>query len=89
MSDDPLCANDDKLILTRCSNEANPFTENWKADFWGPNYDKLLHIKKKYDPEGILQCWKCVGYDESEELDPRYACQGRLQDDVNTALSQN
>jgi FAD/FMN-containing dehydrogenase len=40
-------------------NEANPFTQNWQADFWGENYARLKTIKDKYDPYQLLKCW-CV-----------------------------
>ncbi|PYH82445.1 FAD/FMN-containing dehydrogenase [Aspergillus uvarum CBS 121591] len=49
------------------SNEANPFTEDWREAWWGTeNYDKLLTIKHKYDPSGLLSCWKCIGWQESQ-----------------------
>ncbi|KAH7329667.1 hypothetical protein B0I35DRAFT_346237 [Stachybotrys elegans] len=64
------------------SNEANPFTENWKEAFWGSNYDRLLQVKQKYDPEGLLNCWKCVGFEDEDILSPRFRCQGKLQIDA-------
>lgn len=45
-------------------NEASPWTENWKETWWGGNYERLSEIKKKYDPNGIFSCWKCVGFEE-------------------------
>ena len=27
--------------------------------YYGGNYDALLKIKNKYDPKGLLDCWKC------------------------------
>ena len=45
-------------------NEANPWTRNWKWEWWGENYDRLLEIKNKYDPDGMLSCWKCVGFEQ-------------------------
>ena len=45
-------------------NEASPWTENWKEAWWGENYERLSEIKKKYDPEGIFSCWKCIGFEE-------------------------
>ncbi|KAI0851188.1 FAD-binding domain-containing protein [Daldinia vernicosa] len=39
-------------------NEANPFTANWQESWWGDNYKALLEVKKKYDPNGLLKCWK-------------------------------
>lgn len=46
------------------ANEASPFTSDWRVAFWGDNYPALLAIKKKYDPDGVLSCWKCVGWDD-------------------------
>lgn len=54
------------------SPEANPFTEDWQEAWWGAeNYGKLLKLKHKYDPEGLLHCWKCVGW---EEADAKRSC---------------
>ena len=50
-------------------NEANPWMVGWQDAFWGPNYQRLLSIKKKYDPDGLLECWKCVGFEEDEAGD--------------------
>lgn len=44
------------------ANEGNPFTSNWQVSFWGDNYPRLLAIKQKYDPDGVLRCFKCVGW---------------------------
>ena len=35
--------------------------EQWQQRYWGPNYDKLLRIKQKWDPEGVFWCRHCVG----------------------------
>jgi FAD/FMN-containing dehydrogenase len=49
-------------------NEDSPWTEDWTRKWWGSeNHEKLLQIKNKYDPEGLLECFKCVGYEESNE----------------------
>ncbi|KAI1365805.1 FAD-binding domain-containing protein [Xylaria arbuscula] len=37
---------------------------NWKQDYYGSTYDKLLRIKHKYDPEGILWASVAVASDE-------------------------
>ncbi|KAF1987495.1 FAD-binding domain-containing protein [Aulographum hederae CBS 113979] len=48
------------------SAESNPFTEDWKRDYWGEeNYARLLEVKRKYDPDGLMGCWKCVGYGQT------------------------
>ncbi|KAL4759434.1 putative isoamyl alcohol oxidase [Aspergillus foveolatus] len=52
------------------ANEGNVFSSTWKEDFYGPRdsgiYEKLLGIKKKYDPKGSLFVWGGVGSDEWE-----------------------
>ncbi|KAJ5499009.1 FAD linked oxidase N-terminal [Penicillium expansum] len=55
------------------SNEANPFTIDWIEAWWGDNYEKLLSVKHKYDPKGLLSCWKCVGWKESQVADSSFA----------------
>merc|ERR1712130_1086517 len=51
-------------------NEADTFQDNHEQVFWGQeNYDRLLSLKKEMDPNNILTCWQCIGYDAS---DPRY-----------------
>ena len=52
-------------------NEADPFTSDWQQAFWGDNYKRLLEIKQTYDPHGLLTCWRCVGFNES---DARFDC---------------
>lgn len=57
-------------------NEADPFTEDWQQAFWGANYDRLLEIKQRYDPDRLLNCWRCVGFDES---DAGFECYHRFE----------
>lgn len=45
-------------------NEANPYTSSWKHDFYGENYDRLVELKKKYDPTGTLFTLSGLGSDE-------------------------
>ncbi|KIJ42536.1 hypothetical protein M422DRAFT_170983 [Sphaerobolus stellatus SS14] len=52
-------------------NEADVYEENWQEAFFGSNYDKLLAIKNKYDPNHLLDCWQCVGWNRDS---PRYSC---------------
>ncbi|KAI0556039.1 FAD-binding domain-containing protein [Xylaria curta] len=65
-------------------NEANPFMTGWQESYYGrENYEKLLKIKAKYDPENILTCWKCIGFQDKKDIpSSRYHCQGKLQQDV-------
>lgn len=56
------------------TNEADYAEPNWQSVFYGANYDRLLQIKQKYDPDTLLNCWKCVGWLGPE--DPMYSCYG-------------
>ncbi|GJD04661.1 FAD binding domain-containing protein [Colletotrichum higginsianum] len=44
-------------------NEADFNTPNWKEKFFGGNYDRLLTIKKEWDPQGVFYALKTVGSD--------------------------
>ena len=46
--------------------------DDWKERYWGglPNYNKLLEVKKRYDPEGFFTCYHCVGYERVDNEDP-------------------
>ncbi|KAI0896797.1 FAD-binding domain-containing protein [Annulohypoxylon nitens] len=44
-------------------NEAVFDDSNWKADYFGENYDRLLEIKNKYDPQFTLWQHTSVGAD--------------------------
>jgi hypothetical protein len=44
-------------------NEADARAPNWKEDYFGANYEKLLEIKRKYDSKMLLRCNLCVGSD--------------------------
>lgn len=57
------------------ANEADPGLENWATQYWGDNYSRLLHIKHTVDPDNLLTCWHCVGWDESL---PAYECTKEL-----------
>lgn len=47
-------------------NAGNGFSRSWKKDFYGDNYDKLLKIKRKYDPKESLFVYSGVGSDRWE-----------------------
>lgn len=42
-------------------NESDYFQKNWQQAFWGENYERLLSIKRKVDPEDLFICHHCVG----------------------------
>lgn len=44
-------------------NEADFREPNWKKEWFGDNYEKLLAVKRKYDPENLLYMFKGVGSD--------------------------
>ncbi|PWY81989.1 FAD-binding domain-containing protein [Aspergillus heteromorphus CBS 117.55] len=49
-------------------NEADGYDPSWKEDFFGPNYDWLLSVKRKYDPDDVFYCWRCVGSESWAEV---------------------
>ncbi|EOD51498.1 putative fad-binding domain-containing protein [Neofusicoccum parvum UCRNP2] len=55
-------------------NEADYGEEDWQATFFGDNYARLLRIKNAWDPKGLFNCWKCVGW--TGEADRMYSCYG-------------
>lgn len=53
-------------------NEGDVYEPNPIASFWGQeNYDRLLKIKKDLDPDNLMSCWTCVGW---EKNDSRHKC---------------
>ena len=44
-------------------NEPDYLQENWKEEFWGrsSNYDRLLEVKRRWDPSSLFRCHHCVG----------------------------
>jgi hypothetical protein len=39
-------------------------SNDWKDRYWGglDNYNKLLAVKQKYDPNNTFTCYHCIGY---------------------------
>ena len=52
-------------------NEADKEDKDWQDSYWGPNYDRLKKLKRKWDPKGVFWCRPCVG---SEEWDLEGIC---------------
>jgi ribonuclease T2 len=41
---------------------------SWRERYWGEGkYQKLLSVKNKYDPQGLLWCHHCVGSEDEDE----------------------
>ncbi|KAF8964328.1 FAD-binding domain-containing protein [Flammula alnicola] len=52
-------------------NEADVYEPNHQVAFWGTHYPELLRIKQKYDPDHLLDCWHCVGWNPKSQ---RFSC---------------
>jgi FAD/FMN-containing dehydrogenase len=44
--------------------ESDYFDVDWKRSYWGPNFDRLAAVKKRYDPDGLFFTHHGVGSDE-------------------------
>ena len=44
--------------------ESDFFEPDWQTSYWGPNYSRLLSIKKKYDPDGLFFVHHGVGSED-------------------------
>jgi FAD/FMN-containing dehydrogenase len=44
--------------------ESDFFEPQWQKSYWGPNYPRLLSIKKQYDPAGLFFVHHGVGSEE-------------------------
>jgi FAD/FMN-containing dehydrogenase len=42
-------------------NECDYFQPDWQKAFWGPNYPRLLEVKRRYDPDGLFSVHHGVG----------------------------
>jgi FAD/FMN-containing dehydrogenase len=42
-------------------NETDYFQADWQRAFWGPNYPRLLRVKRRYDPTGLFTVHHGVG----------------------------
>lgn len=51
---------------------------DFKQAFWGPNYDKLLAIKDKWDPDQLLYGSINVGGDRWKETEEGRLCRVQL-----------
>ncbi|KAF2197278.1 FAD-binding domain-containing protein [Delitschia confertaspora ATCC 74209] len=56
-------------------NEGDWTEMEWQTTFFGGNYEGLERVKRKWDPRGLFNCWKCVGWTGYD--DPGYSCYGQ------------
>jgi FAD/FMN-containing dehydrogenase len=42
-------------------NESDYFQKDWQQAFWGANYERLLEVKRRYDPDGLFYVHHGVG----------------------------
>ncbi|KAJ3567861.1 hypothetical protein NP233_g6095 [Leucocoprinus birnbaumii] len=70
--------------LNEASYSADPFNPNWKQDYYGVNYDRLLRIKDKWDADQMLYGTTAVGGDRWVTVDG-----GRLCPSAAVVHSQN
>ena len=53
------------MILTI---QAYVYQTDWQHTFWGENYERLLEIKQRIDPDDVFWCHPCVGNEGWEEV---------------------
>lgn len=56
-------------------NEADYNQPDWQETFYGSNYERLLSIKQKYDPHGILWGKTAVGSEGWEIMPDGRLCE--------------
>ena len=44
--------------------ESNFFEKDWQRSYWGSNYERLLAVKRQYDPDGLFFVHHGVGSEE-------------------------
>lgn len=55
-------------------NEADFDSPTWREDFYGSNWDRLLEIKRKWDPESLLYAKTAVGSDAWVDVEDGRLC---------------
>ena len=50
-------------------NEVDASEPSFQQAFWGENYERLLEIKTRVDPEDVFWCKPCVGKERWEEVE--------------------
>jgi len=62
-------------------NEANVVEPDWQSSFYGTQYERLLEVKRKWDPRGLFYATTAVGSEGWEVRDEDWGTQtqnGRL-----------
>jgi len=44
--------------------ESNFFEKDWQRSYWGANYERLLAVKRRYDPDGLFFVHHGVGSED-------------------------
>ncbi|KAI0005787.1 FAD-binding domain-containing protein [Xylariaceae sp. FL0662B] len=50
-------------------NEGDPYQPDWQDHFWGPEYPRLLEIRKKWDPYGLFYAVSTPGTEDWEVIE--------------------
>lgn len=61
------------------NSQADPLDPNWKQNSYGVNYERLLSIKQKYDPDGLFYAHHAVGSDDWIEKQDGRLCRVSAQ----------
>lgn len=56
---------------TYFSESAYDLGDDFENRYWGANKERLREIKSKYDPEGLLKCYNCIGTKKVPDTPPK------------------
>ena len=52
-------------------NESDRDEPEWQQAWWGENYERLLRLKRRWDPKDVFWCEVCVGGERWREREGR------------------